>query len=81
MADASAIPADSSTPVAASDPRLSQRFPAALRARTKTLIEKGGYISFGDHFMPPDVGFAAFTRYREELNRIVFETKVQGVQR
>jgi hypothetical protein len=33
--------------------------------------ETGGYIPFGDHFIPPEVHFEGFTCYRETLNHMI----------
>ena len=35
------------------------------------LLKQGGYIPFGDHFIPPDVVFKYFKYYREKLNNII----------
>jgi len=35
------------------------------------VLKTGGYIPFGDHFIPPDVDFANFSYYRQKLNRII----------
>ena len=35
------------------------------------LLEKGGYIPFGDHLIPPDVPWEEFKYYREKLNRLI----------
>lgn len=50
------------------------------RERIDTILEPvrevlatGGYIPFGDHFIPPEVHFEGFTYYRENLNRIIDE--------
>lgn len=37
----------------------------------KEVLKSGGYIPFGDHFIPPDVDFENFTYYREKLNGII----------
>lgn len=37
----------------------------------------GGYIPFGDHLIPPDVGWENFKYYREKLNSII-ESKPLG---
>jgi uroporphyrinogen decarboxylase len=44
--------------------------------RISKLIEKGGYIPFGDHFIPPDVSWANFYKYRSRLNEIIDSTRV-----
>lgn len=35
------------------------------------VLKAGGYIPFGDHFIPPDVNFENFSYYREKLNHII----------
>lgn len=35
------------------------------------VLKTGGYIPFGDHFIPPDVNFENFTYYRNKLNSII----------
>ncbi len=35
------------------------------------VLQTGGFIPFGDHFIPPDVGWEEFKYYRERLNRII----------
>jgi hypothetical protein len=35
------------------------------------VLKTGGYIPFGDHFIPPDVDFANFTYYRNKLNSLI----------
>ncbi|HNW08241.1 MAG TPA: uroporphyrinogen decarboxylase family protein [Verrucomicrobiota bacterium] len=35
------------------------------------VLKTGGYIPFGDHFIPPDVNFENFSYYRTQLNRII----------
>ena len=37
----------------------------------KGVLETGGYVPFGDHFIPPDVDFENFTYYRNKLNEII----------
>jgi len=37
------------------------------------VLRTGGYIPFGDHFIPPDVDFANFSYYRNRLNKIIDE--------
>jgi hypothetical protein len=34
-------------------------------------LTHGGYFPFGDHFVPPEVGFEDFRYYRESLNRMM----------
>lgn len=35
------------------------------------LLKKGGYIPFGDHFIPPEVKWDCYKYYREKLNNII----------
>lgn len=35
------------------------------------VLKSGGYIPFGDHFIPPDVNFSNFTYYRNKLNDLI----------
>lgn len=35
------------------------------------VLKAGGYVPFGDHFIPPDVDFENFSYYRNKLNRII----------
>jgi len=35
------------------------------------LLSQGGYIPFGDHFIPPEVPWNEFKYYRERLNQII----------
>ncbi len=35
------------------------------------VLKTGGYIPFGDHFIPPDVDFENFSYYRNRLNAII----------
>ena len=35
------------------------------------VLSSGGYIPFGDHFIPPEVHYDGFTYYRETLNRMI----------
>jgi uroporphyrinogen decarboxylase len=35
------------------------------------VLRTGGYIPFGDHFIPPDVDFENFSYYRTKLNRMI----------
>jgi hypothetical protein len=35
------------------------------------VLATGGYIPFGDHFIPPEVHFDGFCYYRESLNRMI----------
>jgi len=40
------------------------------------LIKTGGYIPFGDHFIPPDVSWKNFKNYRLKLNKIIYSTEI-----
>lgn len=35
------------------------------------VLKTGGYVPFGDHFIPPDVNFENFSYYRNKLNQII----------
>lgn len=35
------------------------------------LLKQGGFIPFGDHLIPPEVGWNEFRYYREKLNNII----------
>lgn len=35
------------------------------------VLKTGGYVPFGDHFIPPDVDFENFSYYRTKLNEII----------
>ncbi len=35
------------------------------------VLKTGGYVPFGDHFIPPDVDFENFKYYRNKLNRMI----------
>lgn len=35
------------------------------------VLKTGGYVPFGDHFIPPDVDFKNFTYYRRKLNQLI----------
>jgi hypothetical protein len=37
----------------------------------KEVLKTGGYIPFGDHFIPPEVSWDNFKYYRESLNKII----------
>ena len=39
----------------------------------QAVLKTGGYIPFGDHFIPPEVDFEGFTYYRETLNKMIDE--------
>jgi uroporphyrinogen decarboxylase len=45
--------------------------------RIRELIPLGGYIPFGDHFIPPDVSWSSFQDYRRRLADIVYSTPVR----
>ena len=45
-------------------------------AKIQEMIEKGGYIPFGDHFIPPDVSWSNFKKYRDTLQKIIYSTQV-----
>jgi uroporphyrinogen decarboxylase len=44
--------------------------------RVRELIPQGGYIPFGDHFMPYDVSFRSFSLYRSRLQDVISTTPV-----
>jgi hypothetical protein len=44
-----------------------ERFLGPVEAVLKT----GGYIPFGDHFIPPDVSWEGFRYYRSRLNEVI----------
>ena len=35
------------------------------------VLKTGGYIPFGDHFIPPEVSWQNFKYYRNRLNEII----------
>ncbi len=35
------------------------------------VLKTGGYIPFGDHFIPPEVDFRNFSYYRSKLNDLI----------
>ena len=35
------------------------------------VLKTGGYIPFGDHFIPPEVNFKNFSYYRNRLNDLI----------
>jgi len=35
------------------------------------MLKQGGYIPFGDHFIPPEVPWKEFKYYREKLNILI----------
>jgi len=50
------------------------------------VLKTGGYIPFGDHFIPPDVSWANFRYYREKLNALTakgtaYETRTVSQRR
>ena len=42
-----------------------------LDRRIPYMLEKGGYIPYVDHHVPPDVSWGNYVYYREELNRMI----------
>ncbi len=44
---------------------------AELEAKLPFMLSQGGYIPFGDHMIPPDVSWANFAYYREQVARYV----------
>ncbi len=42
-----------------------------ILAPIERTLEQGGYIPFGDHFIPPDVDWENFKYYREQLNEMI----------
>jgi hypothetical protein len=42
-----------------------------ILAPVENVLKSGGYIPFGDHFIPPDVDFENFTYYRNKLNKLI----------
>jgi uroporphyrinogen decarboxylase len=44
--------------------------------KIREIIQGGGYIPFGDHFIPPDVSWESYRMYREKLTDIIFSTPV-----
>ena len=43
----------------------------AFLAPVEDVLKTGGYIPFGDHFIPPEVPFEEFSYYRTRLNEII----------
>jgi len=43
----------------------------AALAPAAEVLKTGGYIPFGDHFIPPDVNWADFLYYRQRLNELI----------
>jgi hypothetical protein len=43
---------------------------AALRP-AEEVLKTGGYIPFGDHFIPPEVSWDGFKYYRTRLNELI----------
>ncbi|MBN1298560.1 MAG: hypothetical protein JW997_02620 [Actinobacteria bacterium] len=39
------------------------------------LLKQGGYVPFGDHYIPPEVPWAEFKYYREKLNSLIDEKR------
>jgi hypothetical protein len=37
----------------------------------QAVLKTGGYIPFGDHFIPPDVPWQGFQHYRNRLNEVI----------
>lgn len=37
----------------------------------EAVLKTGGYVPFGDHFIPPEVPWDGFKYYREKLNKII----------
>jgi uroporphyrinogen decarboxylase len=37
----------------------------------QAVLKTGGYIPYGDHFIPPDVSWEGFKYYRTRLNEII----------
>jgi hypothetical protein len=35
------------------------------------VLKTGGYIPFGDHFIPPDVSWECFSYYRKQVNELI----------
>jgi hypothetical protein len=35
------------------------------------VLKTGGYIPYGDHFIPPEVDYENFSYYRTQLNRLI----------
>jgi len=44
-----------------------------ILAPVTAVLATGGYIPFGDHFIPPEVGFEQFAYYRRTLNDLIDE--------
>jgi hypothetical protein len=42
-----------------------------ILAPAEAVLRTGGYIPFGDHFIPPDVDFENFSYYRNKLNGMI----------
>jgi uroporphyrinogen-III decarboxylase len=42
-----------------------------ILAPVQAVLKTGGYIPFGDHFIPPDVPWEGFKYYRNTLNRLI----------
>jgi uroporphyrinogen decarboxylase len=37
----------------------------------EAVLKAGGFVPFGDHFIPPDVSFEEFSYYRRRLNEMI----------
>jgi uroporphyrinogen decarboxylase len=42
-----------------------------ILAPVEQVLKTGGYIPYGDHFIPPDVDFENFSYYRNSLNKLI----------
>lgn len=42
--------------------------------KVKRMLEKGGYIPYTDHMVPPEVSFDNYKFYRMELKKIIDES-------
>ena len=47
-----------------------QRIDAILQP-VEQVLKAGGYIPYGDHFIPPEVDFENFSYYRKKLNELI----------
>jgi uroporphyrinogen decarboxylase len=45
------------------------------------VLKTGGYIPFGDHFIPPEVGFEQFGYYRNKLNQMIDDVAFEGAKK
>jgi hypothetical protein len=48
-----------------------------ILAPVEAVLKTGGYIPFGDHFIPPEVPWDGFTYYRTRLNDLIDAAAVQ----